>query len=179
MEAAKLKDILDSHKLWLSTKGNQGTRADLTHANLSGANLTGANLTGAFLAGANLAGANLTGANLTGAFLAGANLAGANLTGANLTGANLAGANLKCAIGLPDISWIIPGCLAQLNQFAYGFYLEKDRKYENFVQDSFGFFIQDNAIEKIFDMLVEDRIIRGIPEWVKYSGLRQTSAEPI
>jgi len=126
MEASKLNEILDQHKLWIAAKG--GSRADLKDANLRGANLNGA-----------------------------------NLTGANLTG----------AIGLPHVSWIIPGCLAQLNQFAYGFYLANDGKREDFIQDSLGFFIQDNLEEKTFDMLVEDRIIRNIPDWVKYSGLKQ------
>jgi len=148
MEPSKLKEILDQHQLWLDGKGGQ--RANLEDANLTGANLRDANLRGA-------------------------NLECANLKDANINGASLKRANLSGAIGLPDISWIIPGCLVQLNQFAYGFYLEKDRKYENFVQDSFGFFIQENSEEKTFDMLVEDRIIRGIPEWVKYSGLKKAS----
>jgi uncharacterized protein YjbI with pentapeptide repeats len=147
-------------------------------ANLTYANLTGASLVGASLVGANLIGANLRGTILHGAILAGAILFRANLTGANLTGAKLAGtdledANLKDVIGLPDISWIIPGCLAQLNEFNYsGFYIEKEGTMENFIQDSFGFIIQNNWEEKTFDMLVVDRIIRGIPDWVKYSGLK-------
>ena len=113
----------------------------------------------------------------TRAILRGANLRGANLYGAKLWGASLWGANLTDAI-LPDISWIIPGCLVQLNKIKhYGFYLAKEGKWENFVQDSFGFIVQDNPIEKTFDMLVEDRIIRGIPHWVKYSGLKQILAD--
>jgi hypothetical protein len=173
MEASELKEILDQHWLWIETNGVQGTCASLTGADLRDANLRGANLTGANLYGANLTGANLTGANLTGANLICANLRGANLRGANLTGADLGGANLTVAIGLPDIFWIIPGCLAQLNQFAYGFYLEKEGKSANFVQDSFGFFIQDNSEEKTFDILAGDRVIRNIPDWIKYSGLKQ------
>ena len=159
--------------------------ADLTGANLryailygailTDANLTGANLYCADLTRANLCGANLLGANLTGADLRGAFLEFANLTGADLRGANLYGAILTDAI-LPDISWIIPGCLVQLNRIKYnGFWLMKEAKYENFVQDSFGFFIQNNPEEGTFDMLVEDRIIRGIPDWVKYSGLKKAS----
>ena len=148
METSKLKEILEQHKLWLDGRG--GKRADL-------------------------GGANLTGANLTGAYLGFANLNTTDLTGVDLTGANLTDANLTNAI-LPDISWVIPGCLAQLNQIAYGFYLEKERKRDNFVQDSFGFFIQDNPVEKTFDMLLGDRIIRGIPDWVKYSGMKQVAA---
>ena len=157
MEASELKDILDSHKLWVSTKGKQGTRADLTGANLYGMNLHNA---------------NLQGADLRYTILTGANLSGANLSGANLTGVYLHGAILTNAI-LPDISWIIPGCLAQLNEFKYGFYLEKEDEQQNFIQDSFGFIIENNGQEGTFDMLVEDRIIRNIPDWVKYSGLKQ------
>jgi len=162
MEASKLKEILDQHQLWLDGKGGQC--ANLEDANLSDANLHDANLHDANLHDANLSGADLFCANLNGANLSGANLSGANLTGAKLTG----------AIGLPDISWIIPGCLAQLNNIKYlGFYLEKEGKYENFGQDSIGFFIQDNWEEGTFDMLLGDRIIRSIPNWVKYSGMKQ------
>jgi hypothetical protein len=106
------------------------------------------------------------------ASLRGADLSGADLTGADLTGAYLKDANLSNAI-LPDISWIIPGYLAQLNNIMDELYLEKERKWVNFVQDSFGFIIQDNREEKTFDMLLGDRIIRGIPHWVKLSGLKQ------
>ena len=170
MDASKLKEILEQHKLWIETNGKQGERANLKGAFLYDAILCDANLTGANLTGANLYRANFAGANLSGAILRGANLTDANLSGAILRGANLSGAIL------PDISWIIPGCLAQLNRIKYNFYLEKERKYENFVQESLGFFIQDNPIEKTFDMLVEDRIIRGIPHWVKYSGMKQVAA---
>ena len=150
METSELKEILDQHKLFLDGKG--GKRADLRDANLRDANLICAKLTYA-----NLSGADLWGANLTGADLSGANLSGANLSGAIL----------------PDISWIIPGCLVQLNKILYAFYLEKDRKHDSFIQDSLGFIIQNNSEEETFDMLVGDRIIRNIPHWVKYTGLRQ------
>ena len=173
MEASELNEILDQHKLWIETKGKQGKHAYLGGAILTRANLTRANLYCANLSLANLTDAHLTGASLTGASLTGANLTDANLNCAYLTRANLQGANLQGAIGLPNISWIIPGCLVQLNQIKYGFYLEKEDKYEDFVQDSFGFIIQNNGAEKTFDMLVEDQIIRNIPDWVKYSGLKQ------
>ena len=187
MEASKLNLILEQHKLWLETSGVQGQRADLENAdlnraNLNGANLNGANLTNAILYFAYLNGANLTNAilycaNLRFANLEGANLSGADLRYANLTGADLRHVNLYYAnltdANLPDISWIIPGCLVQLNKNMYGFYLKN--KWVNFVQDSFGFIIQDNPIEKTFDMLVEDRIMRNIPHWLKYTGLKQVA----
>ena len=180
METSKLKDILDQHKLWLETNGMQGQYAKLNGASLINANLKNADLNGASLYAANLTGANLTGANLKDANLKDAILWGANLTGASLRGANLRGANLRGAISLPNISWIIPGCLVQLNGIKLnGFWLMKERKWENFVQDSFGFFIQNNLTEKTFDMLVEDRVIRGIPDWVKYSGLKQIASESV
>ena len=195
MEQSKLNLILEQHRLWIKLNGVQGKCADLENADLEGAdlenadlegailyiaNLQGANLNGAKLTGANLYGASLRGANLMGADLRGANLTYvnleyANLVGANLIGASLEGANLYGAVGLPNVSWIIPGCLVQLNENMHGFYLKKEDKYENFVQDSFGFFIQDNREEKTFDMLLGDRIIRNIPHWVKYTGLKQVS----
>jgi len=170
MEASELKEILDQHKLWLSTSGQGGQRA-----NLSGADLYCADLTGADLRDADLRDADLNRANLEGAYLRGAYLRGAYLEGADLYCADLEYADLTNAI-LPDISWIIPGCLVQLNQIKYAFYLEKERKLDNFIQDSLGFFIQDNVEEKTFDMLVGDRIIRNIPDWVKYSGMKQVAA---
>ena len=197
MDASKLKEILDQHRLWLNGKGGKCayfyrakltgaklTRADLFRANLHGANLTRAdlfraNLRDACLRDANLTGADLEGADLINADLIRADLRGANLKDANLTGADLQYANLKDAI-LPDVSWIIPGCLVQLNGIKLnGFWLMKERKLENFVQDSFGFFIQNNLTEKTFDMLVEDRVIRGIPHWVKYSGMKQIATESV
>ena len=44
MEQAKLDKILENHKLWLKTKGEQGERADLSFADLSSANLRSADL---------------------------------------------------------------------------------------------------------------------------------------
>ena len=129
MDASKLKEILDQHRLWLNGKGGKY-----------------------------------------------ANLTDANLAGANLRYANLHGAKLSHAI-LPNISWIIPGCLVQLSQINYGFYLEKENKWVNFVQDSFGFIVQTNPEDGTFDMLLGDRIIRCIPDWVKYSGLKQIASE--
>jgi hypothetical protein len=199
MKASELKEILDQHQLWIESNGVQGKCADLEDARLDGANLINADLEGAILCIADLTGANLSGANLSGANLYGANLSGANLEfatlhganltyanlgyanliGANLIGASLEGANLYGAVGLPNVSWIIPGCLVQLNENMHGFYLKKENKLVNFAQDSFGFFIQDNREEKTFDMLVEDRIIRNIPHWVKYSGLKQIASESV
>ena len=163
MKQTELNLILEQHKLWIDGKGGKC------------ANLYAAKLTGAYLKDANLGGANLHGADLTDANLQGANLTGASLTDANLEGANLGGADLSNAI-LPDISWIIPGCLAQLNNIMDELYLEKENKLVNFVQDSFGFIIQNNGAEGTFDMLLGDRIIRNIPDWVKLSGLKQVAA---
>ena len=92
MDANKLREILDAHKLWLEGKG--GKRADLSCADLSCADLSCADLRDADLRCANLRGANLRGADLRGANLSDADLRGANLRGADLRGANLRGANL-------------------------------------------------------------------------------------
>ena len=173
METSVINLILAQHKLWLDGKG--GICANLTGASLRGASLTGADLSRASLTDADLSGANLRDANLNCADLSAANLQGAKLLDANLYGANLRYANLVGATGLPDIAWIIPGCLVRLNRIKYEFYLYKEDKYENFIQDSFGFVIQNNEEEGTFDMLLGDRIIRGIPDWVKYTGLKQVA----
>ncbi|AKE95063.1 pentapeptide repeat-containing protein [Cronobacter sakazakii] len=118
MNSAELSKILDEHKVWVTSFGENGSKADLSGADLSGANLSGAdlscanlygaNLYGANLYGADLYGANLYGANLRGADLYGANLRGADLSCANLYGANLYGANLRGA-NLPDLTYVIIG----------------------------------------------------------------------
>ncbi|EJO2705757.1 pentapeptide repeat-containing protein [Salmonella enterica] len=133
MNAAELSKVLEQHKVWITSLGQEGSRAnlyganlcdadlcdaDLCDADLYGAKLYGANLSGAKLYGANLYGANLSGANLCDAKLYGANLSGANLcdaklyganlSGANLYGANLSGANLSDA-KLPDLTFVIMG----------------------------------------------------------------------
>ncbi|EMC4555981.1 pentapeptide repeat-containing protein [Cronobacter sakazakii] len=128
MNSAELSKILDEHKVWVTSFGENGSKADLRGANLSGADLRGANLCGADLCDAdlrganlcdanlcdaNLRGANLRGANLRGAYLRGANLCDANLRGANLRGADLRGANLcdadLCDANLPDLTYVIIG----------------------------------------------------------------------
>ncbi len=66
----ELKDILESHKKWLSYEAD-GERADLCGANLSCADLSGADLSYADLRCADLKCADLSGANLSSADLHG------------------------------------------------------------------------------------------------------------
>ena len=93
----ELKQILEKHKVYTTTLGEEGERADLRGTDLSDADLRRANLSGADLRGADLKWADLTGANLSGADLRGANLSGADLREANLSGADLEEANLEGA----------------------------------------------------------------------------------
>ncbi|ELY6200938.1 pentapeptide repeat-containing protein [Cronobacter sakazakii] len=123
MNSAELSKILDEHKVWVTSFGANGSKAnlrdanlrgaDLCDANLSGADLCGADLCGADLCDANLSGANLRDANLRGADLRGADLCGADLCGADLRGADLRGANLRGAdlrgANLPDLTFVIMG----------------------------------------------------------------------
>lgn len=55
----ELQIILDSHKLWVGSDGEEGIQADLRGANLQKADLRGAYLRGADLQGADLEGADL------------------------------------------------------------------------------------------------------------------------
>ncbi|EBS7913292.1 pentapeptide repeat-containing protein [Salmonella enterica] len=103
MNSADLSNILEEHKVWITSMRESGSSANLRDADLRGANLRGADLRGANLCGANLCGANLCGANLCGANLCGADLFDADLRGANLRGADLRGADL------PDLTFVILG----------------------------------------------------------------------
>lgn len=51
MDLIKLTKIVERHKIWIESKGNDGRCADLTGADLREANLTGVNLRGAELTG--------------------------------------------------------------------------------------------------------------------------------
>ena len=94
MEASKLKEILEKHKMWLNSKEG-GEKANLKETDLRRVDLNGANLRGADLREADLRGANLIGADLMGADLKGANLICADLSEADLRRANLSEADLS------------------------------------------------------------------------------------
>lgn len=100
LDMLELAAILDQHKIWVESGGEQGAKADLCGVDLSRADLTGANLQGAFLHKAKLRGADLSMANLRGASLVQADLRDTNLLGTELRGANLMGASLYGAEGL-------------------------------------------------------------------------------
>lgn len=95
-----LAAILQQHKKWVESHGQEGEKADLSGADLEGADLTGANLQGALLRKTNLRGADLSLADLRGACLMQGNLAAANLLGTELREADLQGATLEGATGL-------------------------------------------------------------------------------
>ena len=97
MNKAELNKILDNHKLWLSSGGEKGERANLSGANLSDADLNGADLHYANFSDADLRYANLSRANLRYANLIDADLNGADLRYADLRYANLSRANLDFA----------------------------------------------------------------------------------
>ena len=59
MDQKKLDKILDNHKLWLSSNGEKGEKANLSDADLRYANLSYANLRYANLRYANLSSANI------------------------------------------------------------------------------------------------------------------------
>ncbi len=92
-----VQPILDNHRLWLSTRGNKGKRADLSRCNLEGADLESVDLKKVVLSFACLAQANLSDANLEDADLENANLGAACLARASLKRVNLRGASLRGA----------------------------------------------------------------------------------
>ena len=94
---AELDKIIDNHKLWLSSGGTKGERANLRSANLRSADLRSANLSYANLSYADLSSADLSSANLRSANLSSANLSSADLSSANLRYADLSSADLSSA----------------------------------------------------------------------------------
>ena len=72
----ELAQVLEEHKRWVDSRGQEGSRADLSGVDLSGADLSSVDLSRANLSRANLSGANLSRANLFRAILSGANLSG-------------------------------------------------------------------------------------------------------
>ena len=97
MNKAELDKILDNHKLWLKTNGEEGERADLRSADLSSADLRYADLRSADLRSADLRYADLSYADLRSANLSYADLSSANLRYANLSYADLSYADLSSA----------------------------------------------------------------------------------
>ena len=69
IEKEELQEILEQHKLWLSSDGKEGKRADLRYADLRYANLRSADLRYADLRYADLRYANLRSADLSSADL--------------------------------------------------------------------------------------------------------------
>ena len=93
----ELDKILDNHKLWLSSGGKKGERADLSYADLSYADLRYADLSSADLCYADLSYADLSYADLYSANLSYADLYSANLSYADLSYADLSYADLRYA----------------------------------------------------------------------------------
>lgn len=97
MTKEELSKILSDHALWLTTDGDEGSRANLNYENLREFDLRDADLEQANFEGANLKGANLSNGNLSNANFEGANLVDADLGGADLRNADLTRSNLKLA----------------------------------------------------------------------------------
>ena len=85
----ELDKIIDNHKKWLQSGGEEGERADLSSANLRYADLSYADLRYANLRYANLRSADLSYADLSSADLRSADLSYADLSYANLRYADL------------------------------------------------------------------------------------------
>ena len=110
MNTADLRKILDEHKIWIESFGENGSRANLSDADLSGAYLRGADLSGADLRGADLSGVDLSGAYLRGADLRGADLRGADLSGAYLPDHTFVIMGHKYPITITNGEYVRAGC---------------------------------------------------------------------
>ncbi len=97
MDCVTLQEIVKQHKLWFTSKGEEGKRADLSGADLKEANLRGANLIGAKLLRADFERADMEEADLREALVEEANFKYTNLRGANLKGLDMQGVDLQGA----------------------------------------------------------------------------------
>ena len=97
VDAEELEHILESHREWIRTKAQEGSRAELTRTNLREAYLQGAQLRGADLRDSNLQKAELQNADLFLADLRNTDMMEAQLQKAVLRRAKLQGANLIAA----------------------------------------------------------------------------------
>ena len=105
LDAASIARILEQHRLYRKTGGQEGCQANLSNADLRGVDLRGVDLRGANLHGANLRYADLRYASLGGAALKGANLRDASLVGADLRGADLRWASMgQVSLGGAEMS---------------------------------------------------------------------------
>ena len=93
-----LPEILQQHRLWLTTNGKEGRSANLSGADLSGVDLSGVDLSRASLRDAIMSGVDLSRASLRDAILRDADLSGSDLSHADLRDADLSGADLSHAI---------------------------------------------------------------------------------
>lgn len=100
VSVAELALLLEEHRNWLESNGQESSRLSLSRANLEGAELVGASLQDASLPQVNLRGADLLLADLRGSCLIQANLQDTNLSGARLQGSNLQCAYLRGATGI-------------------------------------------------------------------------------
>lgn len=110
MNAAELSKVLEQHKVWITSLGQEGSRAKLSDADLRDADLRDADLSYADLRGADLRGADLRDAYLRGADLYGADLYGANLSGAKLPDLTFVIMGERYAITITNGEYVRAGC---------------------------------------------------------------------
>ena len=111
---------LAQHRLWLTSDGKSGERANFRNASLKGMNLRDRKLCGAIFDFADLAGANLSGADLRGASFRNADLSDATLVNANLVNADLTNACFA-RTSVRGITWLtlpFPKTLPELFKLA-------------------------------------------------------------
>jgi uncharacterized protein YjbI with pentapeptide repeats len=102
----QIDKIISNHKQWVDSKGQQGSRADLSGQILAHFKLNHAVLDGAILKGTDFKGADLSWASLDEADLTNARLVKASLKNASLVKACLAGADLsETDIRYADMAW--------------------------------------------------------------------------
>jgi len=146
-----LNEILMDHELWTTTV-NQGKPAVFENIDFQDHDLSGLSLLSTSFLNCDLLNVNLLGSTLEGAVLNGNTM--------------------------PDISWIKPGKLVKLCYIRDpGFILRQETLWHNFYEvytpidelQDYGTILALNKFS--FNMIVKDKILTRIPNWVLYTGL--------
>ena len=123
----------------------------------------------AFLNSAFLNGSDFSGSRISYADFEDASLCKADLLKAEITGANFTGANIDDTI-FPSINLQI-GKLYYLNSLSTGFRIPSHKAIINFRDEDVGMLIGVHPSGN-FDLLIREKDYREIPEWVKYTGIK-------
>ena len=187
--------IIELHKLFLDpATTHRGKRADFSHLSLHPYGNFSEDCPN--MRGVDFRFANLYGCSFDDVDLLGANFEGANLQNTDIIDTHPDGGHGPFGIDhIENIVW--PGALVETKELCFGWIENPDDKVskwriKNFKQNSVGVILKATDIEYVwdsnrpgylldcilptFDIIVDGVIIKNIPGWVMYSGMKVISS---